>query len=178
MQKILLFICNVLIQGSATPGTRAKSGTPEGSAWQAKRFHAQANFKLLGFNKLAFEFVSQFQSCGFKSHSTIEGFLIDRTFTDVETIFLSALKFSEESRTPTEMRTFFLFCTEIFRGKQCIYRGEDLFLSARKIGQPFGTRRSFYLDSIKKWHAALKRLPTPVLIDLMGKMQLFLGNKF
>ena len=36
-------------------------------------------------------------------------------------------------------------------------------MSARKIGQPFGMRRSFYLDSIKKWHDAHKRLPTPVL---------------
>ena len=37
----------------------------------------------------------------------------------------------------------------------------------RKIGQPFGTRKSFYLDTIKKWHAVLKRLPAPVLEDLV-----------
>ena len=90
-----------LKQGSATPGTRAKSGTPEGLAWHAKRFYAQANFKFLRFNNFSFESMSDFQCCGFKSYSI--------------------------------------------------------------IGQPSGTRRSFYLKTIKKWHAALKRLPTPDL---------------
>ena len=47
-------------QGSATPGMRAKMGTPESSACQAKRVHAQANFKLLRFNKFTFDFVSDF----------------------------------------------------------------------------------------------------------------------
>ena len=36
----------ILEQGSAIPGTRAKSGTPEGFAWHAKRFHAHAIFKI------------------------------------------------------------------------------------------------------------------------------------
>ena len=52
-----------LAQGWVTPGT------PEGFAWHAKRFHAQANFKLLRFNKFTFESVSDFQCCGLKSHS-------------------------------------------------------------------------------------------------------------
>ena len=69
----LLRIC--IEQGSATPDTRAKSGTPEGFAWYAKRFHVQANFKLLRFNKFTFECMSQFQCCGFKSHSIIAVFL-------------------------------------------------------------------------------------------------------
>ena len=59
-------------QRSATPGTRAKSGTPEGLAWHAKRFHAQANFKLLTFNKFAFKSLSDLQCCGLKRHSIIE----------------------------------------------------------------------------------------------------------
>ena len=39
-------------QGSATAGTRAISGTPEGFAWHAKQFQAQANFKLLRSRKI------------------------------------------------------------------------------------------------------------------------------
>ena len=54
-----------LYQGSATPGTRAKSGTPEGFAGHARWFHAQANFKLR-FNKLPFECVNDFECRGFK----------------------------------------------------------------------------------------------------------------
>ena len=60
-----------ILQGSATPGTRAKNGTPEGLAWHAKRFITQANFKLLRFNKFSFESMSNFQCCGFKSYSII-----------------------------------------------------------------------------------------------------------
>ena len=63
-------LLNKLDQGSATPGTLAKSSTPEGFAWHAKRFHAQANF-----NKFTFESMSQFQCGEFKSHSIIEVFL-------------------------------------------------------------------------------------------------------
>ena len=59
-------------QGSATTGTHAKRGRPEGFAWHAKRFHAQANCKLLRFNKFTFESMSKFQCSGFKSHSIIE----------------------------------------------------------------------------------------------------------
>ena len=55
---------------------------------------------------------------------------------------------------------------EVSLSKWDLYRREDLFFGMRrffqrKIGQPFGTRKSFYLHTIKKWHAVLKRLSTP-----------------
>ena len=112
--------CNALFyglsQGSATPGTRAKSGTPKVLAWHAKRFHALANFKLLEFNKLAFESMSQFQCCEFESHSTIKVFLRRQDIYRREDYFFVCIEIFR-SRTPTEMRTFFLLCTEIFKGK-------------------------------------------------------------
>ena len=65
----------------------------------------------------------------------------------MKTFFWSALKFSEESRKFAVVRTFF-------------------WSEQEKIGQPFGTRKSFSIDTIKKWHAALKRWPTPALNQL------------
>ena len=81
-----------LSQGSATPGWRAKSGTPEGFAWHAKRFHAQVNFKLLRFNKFTFEVMSAFSAVG-SNVTQLRHFLANRTFTYVKT----SLTFSEES---------------------------------------------------------------------------------
>ena len=76
--------------------------------------------------------------------------------------FWSALIFSEESgdtRTFTKVQAFFLLFTYIFRGK----KDKTAKSTLSKETKPFCTRESLYFDTIKKWHAALKRLPTPGL---------------
>ena len=72
------------MQGSATPGTRAKNGTPEGFAWPAKQLHALANFMLL--------IRASFSVAASNVTQLLRYFLVDRTFTDVKTFFLVCME--------------------------------------------------------------------------------------
>ena len=72
--------------------------------------------------------------------------------------FWSALIFSEVSGDIYNGEELFLLFTNIFRGK----RNKTAKSTSSKETKSFGTR-SFYVDTVKKWHAAIKRLPTPEL---------------